>query len=222
MPLIFKKDFDEFHNLVIWKSTESEEYFKSHLILDQGEVDELGSMMPHRQQEWLTSRYLTQKYCLSTDNHQVSKTSDGQPKLPDSLSHISISHSQDLVAVISNVKPVGLDVQYYTEKINRVFKKFVNEVEVNTEEENLALMYHFIWGAKESMYKAYGLRKVDFRRDMHVTPFEIGCKTIVTTGSLIHPGGVLNFELTGYLFDEFILVYCEESSDFAQDRFLMA
>ncbi|GEM_PF-426402 len=67
---------------------------------------------------------------------------------------------------------VGCDIQVLTEKMLRIAHKFLNEpeksyVESRPKAEYLDLL-HLFWTAKESLYKAYGLKELDFRKNIFV------------------------------------------------------
>ena len=66
----------------------------------------------------------------------------------------------------------GCDIQVLTEKMPRIAHKFLNEpeksyVESRPKSEHLDLL-HLFWTAKESLYKAYGLKELDFRKNIFV------------------------------------------------------
>ncbi|HRF40821.1 MAG TPA: 4'-phosphopantetheinyl transferase superfamily protein, partial [Saprospiraceae bacterium] len=57
-------------------------------------------------------------------------------------------------------------------KIERLAPRFLNETEmacITTDHKLLHL--HLFWGAKESLYKAYGRKELDFREHIPIAPF---------------------------------------------------
>ena len=70
-----------------------------------------------------------------------------------------------MVAVITHPSlPCGLDIEQRNAKIGRIARKFVNaEEEAFCSATDLDRL-HIIWGAKEAMFKWYGLGGVDFRK----------------------------------------------------------
>ena len=91
----------------------------------------------------------------------------GKPHLSNSPFSISFSHSDDLVAVAMSRHLVGIDIQHEVEKITRIKHKFVNEDETPQEGQSEIDHLHKVWGAKESAFKAYGRKQVDFLKNMH-------------------------------------------------------
>jgi len=105
--------------------------------------------------------------------------------------HSSLGHSSFLPAVAfppaetwrAGVKEgghsppfIGCDIQVLTEKMSRIAHKFLNDAEkdfVKTRpfDEELELL-HLFWTAKESLYKAYGLKELDFRKNLFVTKIQ--------------------------------------------------
>jgi len=99
----------------------------------------------------------------------------GKPHRQDKKGYISISHSRHMVAVMQSNRLAGLDIQVPEEKIARIQHKFISDRErCMLPKKNLLDYYHVFWGGKESMYKAYGKRELDFRKHMHLYPFRIG------------------------------------------------
>lgn len=71
---------------------------------------------------------------------------------------------------------IGCDVQVLVEKMPRLAYKFLNaEEETFVASHSKSVQFdllHVFWTAKESLYKAYGLKELDFRAHLHVEPFE--------------------------------------------------
>jgi len=121
---------------------------------------------------------------------------------------ISISHSQDKVAVIASPFNVGIDIQKLVEKMRRLSVKFLGTTEA--EWDNSLEDLHVIWGAKEAMYKAWGKRGIDFARDMQVHKFQWIGDRLETTGYLNHKSITMHFNIRALQKDGFILVYAIE------------
>ncbi|MDX2173740.1 MAG: 4'-phosphopantetheinyl transferase superfamily protein [Bacteroidota bacterium] len=95
-------------------------------------------------------------------------TPTNKPFLKDSNAHISISHSHDKLAVIFNSKEnTGIDIELIRNKILNITHKFLNEVENEYAGEDLENLT-FIWAAKETLYKIYGLKGLDFKLNLSV------------------------------------------------------
>ena len=174
MPLLLIRKAAHNSRIAVWRVEESNDYFLKALQLTKLEKKAYRAMKPHRQQEWLSSRFLLHRLSGDKKRHAILKDDYGKPYREDCPQHISLSHSREYVAVILSEKPVGIDIQKQEAKITRIAHKFVNQQEANRIPESLEPeYYHTIWGAKESMYKAYGKKNLDFKTNMHVYPFQI-------------------------------------------------
>lgn len=117
---------------------------------------------------------------------ELSYTNEGKPELLNANCHISISHSHDKLAIICNTKKVtGIDVELIRDKVLKIKDKFLSLSEVNEAKENVEKLIIY-WAAKETLYKIYGLKEVEFAKHLHVHPFQLR-----TEGQLI---GEINLE----------------------------
>lgn len=95
-------------------------------------------------------------------------TPEKKPFLESVNTNISISHSHDKLAILVNDKEsTGVDIELLREKVVNIKHKFLCEEELayaGNDTERLTTL----WAAKESIYKAYGLKGVDFARDMFI------------------------------------------------------
>ncbi len=96
-------------------------------------------------------------------------------RIPDS--RFQIIPPSNLESEIWNLKSgIGCDIQVLVEKMPRLASKFLNLEEEEFVANHSAPMQfdllHVFWTAKESLYKAYGLKALDFRAHLRVEPFE--------------------------------------------------
>jgi len=209
MPLLLTRQSLHNTQLAVWHSTEEDNFFIEALGLSSDELVTYHDMRPHRRKEWLTSRYLLHRLGRDSVRRKVQKDLTGKPYRLGCNRFISLSHSRDYVAAIISDRPTGIDIQRKEEKIARIQHKFI------TDEESAALpghkhldYYHVFWGAKESMYKAYGLRKLDFKDHMHLYPFRILDGTTTLRG-YVHKGDVhQDYMLEMERVDGAFLVHC--------------
>jgi len=172
MPLIFHKTVDDQTTLAVWQVQETNDYFLAELKLTAEEKEAYDLMKKHRQREWLSSRYLVHVLRGDKNRLPISKTEHGEPFIANQDQFLSISHSKAYTAAILSDKKVGIDIQMPEPKINKIAPKFVSHSEMKRiPREHQLDYYHILWGAKESMYKAYALKQLDFRGHMHVYPF---------------------------------------------------
>jgi phosphopantetheinyl transferase len=131
----------------------------------------------------------------------------GKPHLKDK-NYLSISHSFTFTAIIiSKKKPVGIDVEKQRDKIVKIAHKFTPIEEYNTIANHEALVSKLtvVWGAKESLYKIYGKKKLRFLHHIYIEDFSfIDTKT---TGVIKYKGHVSTHKIHFFEFDGFTCVY---------------
>jgi phosphopantetheinyl transferase len=206
MPLIYSIHLDNGTSAGIWENEEDIEFFEKNLSLYYEEVNEINELTERKQKEWLSSRYLLQT--LMGHNYRLAVVKDhfGKPYLIGTNHHISLSHSGDYTAAVVSKKSTGVDIQYYTEKIIKIKHKFLSFKEMNHYEIdrdlNKLLIY---WGAKESLFKAYGKGSVDFKKDLYVHPFELTDKEL--KAEVYKDDTTYHFTLKFIYNSKFIFVY---------------
>jgi len=214
MPLIIDKTLDEQSRLAVWDAQEGNAYFKRSMQLTKAEKEAYLEMKPHRQREWMTSRFLLHYISGDKDRTPIVKTEYGKPYRKDCDRHISVSHSKDKVAVIISDRPVGIDIQNEVAKISRIKHKFISDSEASKlSAHNLIPYYHIFWGAKESMYKAYGIKELEFREHMHVYPFRFFRDDLELKGWVKKDDFDQIYDLYVHKMEKDYLVYCFESKD---------
>lgn len=179
MPLIYRKYKPTKFQIAIWKITEDEDFFRSKLLPESHELKELDAIKGRKRLEWLAARYLIQ-HLMGPSNILVKKDGFGKPFFIDFEEELSISHSWNLAAIMIGMQPNGIDIQYEVPSIKNIAKKFVNETESQFENYDSLANLHFIWGAKECMYKAYGRKRVDFKKHMTLSDVPHGESAQVT------------------------------------------
>ena len=168
MPVFYQQTIDRHTKLGIWKIEETEPFFLQTVPL-QNEITH-----PHKRLQHLAGRYLL-RYLFPDFPYELIRIADTRkPFLENEAYHFSISHCGDFAAaIVSSEKRVGVDVEIYSDKIERVKKKFVNKVEENTLEHfapqnHLNKYLTLMWSCKESIFKWYGNGQVDFRKHMQM------------------------------------------------------
>ena len=211
MPLKLKLSKDHEVELAIWKVTEPHSYFENKLDIHAEEKEIISKLSGRKKLEWLASRYLLHIMSGRASRGEFVKDDHGKPHLQDSDYHVSISHSNQHICVIASPFLVGIDVQTYVSKISRIQHKFVSENEEQYLTKDKIKGLHIIWGAKESLYKAYGKRGLDFKKHLFITDLEISSDSANFKGSVIKDNYSKKFNLTYHAFSEFILVYAKET-----------
>lgn len=173
MPLVYYKHLPFETMIGIWKVEEKIEELRNKLILNKEELDFFHSLQKgKRNLHWLSSRVLIRQLLNTKDFIRLESDQYGKPHLINLNYDLSISHSFEYAAVILSRHKVGIDIELIKPKVKWIVHKFINEDEnpVISEKYPLEHMYVY-WGGKESMYKLYGKRKLNFRENMKLESF---------------------------------------------------
>jgi 4'-phosphopantetheinyl transferase len=212
MPLFLQKQLIPEGLLGIWMINEGEEYFRELMPLRELEEEQMQKIRGKRRVEWLAGRWMLHVLSGRKVRGECLKDDCGKPYLKDSTYHISISHSRDLAAVIGSPLSVGIDIQAFVPKIERLAPKFVRQDEEDFLQPSTRLeQLHVIWGAKEVLYTAFGRRKLDFREHLILQPFHFSPPFGKLKGSIRKEDINMDFELVYELFEDYFLVYGQEA-----------
>lgn len=136
---------------------------------------------------------------------ELKYTPEKKPFLVGENIHLSISHSHDKLAIITNSKhSTGIDVELIREKVMNIKNKFLCEEELSLANNDVEMLTT-LWATKEAVYKAYGLKMVDFIRHIRVLPFKKEEKELKAELSL--PNFKQKYLLRKERIDNYILVY---------------
>lgn len=126
-----------------------------------------------RQLEYIGARVLL-KHLLGEEK-EIDYYPNGKPFLVDHSYRISISHSGKYVAVIASpTYEVGIDIERYGERIERLSARFMRPDESPTPYRgDLIWSYLLHWSAKEVLFKLLNQQNVDFNRHLRVKPFQV-------------------------------------------------
>lgn len=115
--------------------------------------------------------YLLNKI-LNTNNTQINYTAQRKPFLENRNEHISISHSHNKLAIIVNTKEnTGIDIELVRDKIKQIEHKFLNDQEKILANGEVDTLIKF-WAAKETLYKIYGLKEIEFIGNLYIESFK--------------------------------------------------
>ena len=148
--------------IALWKNEES--------------LAELLKLMPHvsvshiksekRKKEYLSVRILLHKLLPKST---LSYNKYNAPEL-DEKQFISISHSDDLLAIMLSNKRIGIDIKKISSKALQVSSKFIlNNKHDELSKEKATL----IWCCKEAIFKWYQKGDIDFKNDICLERFHI-------------------------------------------------
>ncbi len=133
--------------------------------------------------------------------------SDGKPFFNDNSYKISVSHSKRWIAVIAHpIRQVGIDIECRTDKIHKIYKRFLSEIEQNelSNGQNVSQL-ELAWSAKETLFKIIGKEAVDFSKQLRIFPFKIKNQGEITAE---HIQTNTNYKLSYIQTSAYTLVWC--------------
>lgn len=140
-------------------------------LLHLPDYSELTGITAKRELEKNATSFLLEK--LFNKPVRLSYNQEGKPELKEEKCHISISHSHDKLVIICNTKhDTGIDVELIRDKVLKIKDKFLSVSELNEAKDNIEKLIIY-WAAKETLYKVYGLKEVEFAKHLYVHPFEL-------------------------------------------------
>ena len=202
----FLKDFIINHNtkIKLWKLNLGE--------LDYFELDEYDSnLIKAKKNELVREQFLAVRKTLQLEDpsYKIRYDESGKPIINSDL-NISISHSKCMAAIVfSEHNKAGIDIEHKENKIVNVQNKFLNDSEKLENEYQSNIDYlTMIWTAKESIYKALGIKGISFSDDIIV-------KNIVKSkgeGYYINDIKRYKFDLTFFSLDNYVLCYAQSNN----------
>ncbi len=213
MPILLHEQLQPAGEMGIWDIQEEEAWFRGRLRLAAAERSQLDRIKGRKRRlEWLAARQLVHRMSGRRHRGAFIKDEYGKPHLAGSDWHIAISHSHELAAAIAAPRSVGIDIQFIVAKIDRLTARFMRpEEQASLQSESRLAHLHVYWGAKESLYKAYGRRELDFCRHIRVQPFTFQPGGGTTQGCISKNGEVLPYQLWYRLMGSYVLVYAMAS-----------
>jgi len=209
MPLYKTITVSSTTKVLIWKISESLETLSNKITLtstSQKRVDSMKSKL--HQKGFLSIRHLLKE--IGYLDSDLVYDSYGKPTLKDG-NHISITHSFGFCGIIfSEDKNIGIDIERQRDKILRIAHKFTPLKEYHTIANHEALISKLtiVWGAKESLYKIYGKKKLRFLHHIYIEDFNF--KDHKTIGEIRYQGTISKYQIKFLEFEDFTCVYAYE------------
>ena len=202
MPQCYSENIELNTYIGIWKISESESELADGLELSKEALTRLSQRrsMIHRK-GYLAIRKLLKGHRIHHLNHQYDK--NGAPYLLDGR-YLSISHTKDLACIAISSQPVGIDLEYYQEKIIRIAPRFLHKEESLDLNKNIDKHYLTqIWTAKEALYKVFRKKGIQFNTQILVDSIEANSKESI--GSVFFSNRVNKYKIHFRYFDKFCL-----------------
>ena len=171
MAIAFRMQVDEDTEFALWKIEEEAAELYQQLQLnarEQAYIESLGNGKRHL--HWLGTRVLLRTMLNTAEYIDCQVDEHGKPYLVNMPYHISLSHSFDYAAVmLSKSKPVGIDIELVSQKVERIAHKFLSKEELALiEPEHKIEQLYVCWCAKEAVYKCNGRKVISFLDHIHL------------------------------------------------------
>ncbi|NQU87499.1 MAG: 4'-phosphopantetheinyl transferase superfamily protein [Mariniphaga sp.] len=170
MPYIKKIKLDE-GIIGIWEKTETKEDFNSIITELVNDSRYKKITYQKRKVEFLATRALLANLIgVYTPIHYKD---DGCPFLKVKNLNISISHSENLIAIILHKKKAGIDVEALGRPLEKIANKFLSEKEIdfinNSESKEKTLLLS--WCVKEAVFKIINEQEINFKNQIIIEPY---------------------------------------------------
>ena len=206
MPLYKTIRVNDFTKVLVWKIEESLEDLTHGVELTNPSKIRVKAMKSViHQRGFMSIRQLLKQ--AGYEDADVYYDVFGKPHLKDK-NHISSTHSFVFTAIIiSENNPVGIDIEKQRDKIVKIAHKFtpIEEYKTIANHEALVSKLTVVWGAKESLYKIYGKKKLRFLHHIYIEDFSF--TETKTTGVIKYEGHVSTHSIHFLEFEGFTCVY---------------
>lgn len=206
MPLYKTIVVNKHAKVLVWKIEESLETLLKDIELTPQNKMRINQMKSEiHQRGFLSVRHLLKEVGYS--DNDLFYDEYGKPHLKDGT-QISITHSFVFSAlIISKENKVGIDIEKRRDKIVKIAHKFtpIEEYKSIANHDALVSKLTIVWGAKESLYKIYGKKKLRFLHHMYIEDFSF--ETTSTTGKILYDGTTTEFDIYFEEIEDFTCVY---------------
>ena len=166
------------------------------------------SLLKSKKSQLAKEQFLAVRKILHLENpsYKIRYDESGKPLINSDL-NISISHSNLMAGIVfSGFNQTGIDIEEKETKIINIQNKFLNESEKLKDEYQSDLDYLTkIWTAKESIYKALGIKGISFSDDIIIK----NTKKNKGHGYYINGKEKYKFDLMFFSIDNYILCYAQ-------------
>jgi phosphopantetheinyl transferase len=209
MALYFTKELEETKSRIgVWHITETEEELRELASVPDDEMEEISFI----KSESLRKQKLAVKALLNEmfgETVYLSHHDNGKPYIENSVTNISITHTNEYVAVIlDDNEDVGIDMESLSRDFSAVEQKALSDDEIedlddDKKNEQLAIY----WCAKEAIYKRISAYGVDFAEQIEVERFRPRGEGELEATFIHKDGYEEDFDLEYMTFDNHVLVW---------------
>lgn len=209
MALFFTKDLDDpAHSRVgVWKISESEAELRAMTSIPSDELEEISYI----KNESLRKQRLAVRALLDAmfeEKVYLSHHDNGKPYIENNAINISITHTDQYVAVILNEEDeVGIDCESLNRDFSAVEKKALSDEEIgDLEDEQKNEQLAIYWCAKEAIFKLTSQYDVDFAEQIQIDGFRYRNEGELSATFTDKDGYEQELNLYYFTFDRHVLV----------------
>ncbi len=208
MGLYLKKKLENEATIGVWQVTETEEELTRLSATPSDEMEEIsfvGSESLRKQR--LAVRALLNS--LFDEKVYLSHHDNGKPYLENNAMNISITHTDNFVAVILHEDDdCGIDIESLDRDFSAVEKKALSEDEIeDLEDEKRNEQLAIYWCAKEAIFKLLSRYNVDFAEQIEVERFRPRGEGELEATFIDKNGDEEEFDLEYMTFERHVMVW---------------
>ncbi len=208
MALYLTKELDNGARIYLWHITETEQELRENNQIPDDELEELSFMKSEaRRKEKLAERALLNT--IFKDKVYLGHHDNGRPYLQNMAMEISISHTNDFVAIILHPdEDMGIDVERLDRDFSAVEKKALSDEEKDDlSDRNRTLQLAIYWCAKEAIYKRMSINGVDFAEQIELEKFTPHDEGEIEAVFCHKDGTEVEFDLGYMTFEDHVMVW---------------
>ena len=209
MSLYLRKKLDNKAEIAVWHVTETEEELLSITSVPTDELEEISLFRneSHRKQKLAVRALINEVF---EEKMYLNHHDNGKPYLENCATNISITHTDNYVAIIIHEEEeVGIDIESLERDFSAVEKKALSEDEIDDLEdssrknEQLAIY----WCAKEAIFKRMSQNRVIFAEQIEVEKFRPKGEGELEATFIHKDEHEEEFDLEYMMFDRHVMVW---------------
>ena len=208
MALYLRKRLENKAEIAVWQVTESEEELLNLVSVPTDELEEISLYRDesHRRQKLAVRALLNEVF---EEKMYLNHHDNGKPYLENSVTNISITHTDKYVAIIiSDDDELGIDIESLERDFSVVEKKALSEDEIDDlEKEKRNEQLAIYWCAKEAIFKRMSQNRVVFAEQIEVEKFNLRKEGELEATFIHKDEHEEDFELEYMIFDRHVLVW---------------
>ena len=208
MALYLRKRLENKAEIAVWHVTETEEELLNITSVPTDELEEISLFRNESQRKQkLAVRALINE--MFEERMYLNHHDNGKPYLENCATNISITHTDNYVAVITHEEEeVGIDIESLERDFSAVEKKALSEEEIeDLEDEKKNEQLAIYWCAKEAIYKRMSQNRVVYAEQIEVEKFNVRKEGELEATFIHKDEHEEEFELEYMIFDRHVLVW---------------